>query len=219
MCRTLALVWMVALASPSAFATTILRVDVDRASSVETQSGWSSLPVDESGDGSTTFPTSLGNVKITVAGVGTRNRNDIVGDPLSNVNEDFSFADGSGASILVTIEGLLAGPYDLTSFHYDPEAGAINTSLFDLTVTDAFGTRQVRDGAPWLLTGHTYSVLFSGSPITLLITPDNSADPAILRTRFNGLIITQTPEPTSVAMWLILGLSLTGLAYFCVRLK
>lgn len=198
-----------ALPPPPAFIFDPLRVDVDTTqggSSIETQNGFESLFVDEStGDGSDTYATGFGNVTISVLGEGTRNRADNGGDPLSNLNEDFSFEAGA-EDLMVTIAGLDAGEYIFTTHHFDDCCGGAGTNPFDVELTDALGTSLVIDDAVWSFTGETFTVMSDGiNVITLRI--DGT------RMRFNGIQIQSTvlpvPEPTTAVLAM---LGLGGLA-------
>lgn len=188
----------------------VLKVDVDSAPyGIETQTGWESLAVNGGGDGSGIYTTLFGDLLVSVSANSSRNRPDIPGDPLSDVNEDFSFSDGLDQTITVTVDGLKAGAYAFTTYHYDRSTGGISDSMFDLTVDDASGSRKVLDSAEWALVGHTYTVRSNGNPVRLLIQEDG-IDP-VHRARFNGILIAPIPEPAST------GLVLLGLATFAGR--
>ena len=175
----------------------VLNVDVQGSTGV-TQAGFQPLTVNGSGDGVGLYPTSFGNVTITVAGAGERLRSVVAGDPFPDVNRDFSFQDGDGTSMTVTIAGLNPGQYDFRSFHHDTGTGGVN--LFDLTLTDATGTNKVLDSVDWDRAGYSYLVESNGGLVTLLIQEDSTTN----RNRFNGIQISQVvPEPATATLGLL----------------
>lgn len=121
-------------------------------------------------------------------------------EPYVNLLQEFIGKDGDDASINVTISGLSAGYYNITSFHHDWNVWA-TAKFFDILVSDADGTNQLKmDDAffastqnPYL--GETYSIHADGlNDVVLTFVEQGTASTAPVR--FNGLILASVPEPS-----------------------
>ncbi len=107
------------------------------------------------------------------------------------VLRDFVYSEGAeGSQIVVTISGLPAGGYEVTSYHHDWFVWA-NVHPFDILVDDAAGTaRLVVNNADYTSAadypGATYIVVADGAgDVIIRIREDSSANSV----RFNGLVL------------------------------
>ena len=162
-----------------------------------------------------------GDVTVTIdaevasQNIDPRNRGDNSGS-LSALLEDHFKSQNSGISL--TIEGLEAGIYEMTSWHH--EGGGTGTTggagnLIDIFVTDAQGTlRQVIDdlitsGGNLSSVDPSYAVyrIYSDgiNPITILF---DDASPTDHETVLNGFQLLFIPEPASMSMLALGGLML-----------
>lgn len=116
--------------------------------------------------------------------------------------------------LILTLTGLAAGQYEMTSWHHDQSGGATN-NILNILVSDAVGLgRDVADGlvvsggsTPALATHATYSIFSNGvDPIT--ITFHNADTNGDLETPLNGFQIQAIPAPAALPA----GLALLGLA-------
>ncbi|QNN21502.1 PEP-CTERM sorting domain-containing protein [Planctomycetales bacterium ZRK34] len=147
------------------------------------------------------------DAEITSQNIDPRNRGDNSGD-LSALLEDHFKSQNSGVEL--TIEGLEAGVYKMTSWHHEGggsgDTGG-SSNLIDIFVTDAMGSlRSVIDD---LVTSGgnlssvdpasaTYAIYSDGiNPITILF---DDASPTDHETVLNGFQLLVIPEPASMAM-------------------
>ncbi|MGD7651652.1 MAG: choice-of-anchor Q domain-containing protein [Verrucomicrobiales bacterium] len=147
-----------------------------------------------------TLSASDGGVTVTVAnGNQFRDRdyvtdssdpNDLGSQPFPHLLRDFIALDEEGGSLDVTISGLPAGYYEVTTFHFDRGVFAENND-FRLEITDASGTS----------TGTTMAMPDLSEPITgvLSYVQSNGSDDVIIRVReqsennrcrLNGIAVT-----------------------------
>ena len=184
-----------------------------------TQAGWAAFnpTSDATANGTASYPgflgLSSGDITITTSNMEfarTGNQSDaaavdVVGDgSLDDMYYDLIFRNDATASPQVSIGGLLAGSYRVTTYHHITDAGATKTS-FDLEVQDA-------DSSSF---GQTVGNFTMGNDITgpTIVTFDvtsNGTDPILLRLTanplgpggtgnwfgFNGLEVT-IPEPAT----------------------
>jgi len=169
-----------------------------------------------------TFSTSIGlagTVDVTVAtttSLGFRDRGDGNQGALGDLYEDHvkpnSATAGSAEELILTLEDLLPGCYRITTFHNDLTT---NTGDIDILLDDARGAGRVVAlaleqslGNPGTLAFATFNFTADGSNpvrITLRELPGTASNPEAV---LNGFIVTQIPEPGSIAL---LGLGLLGL--------
>ena len=154
-----------------------------------------------------------------------RDRGDVSPFSLGDVVEDQAGVEDN--DIILTIEGLAAGEYMMTTFSHDAIYGAIGRDMHSVTVDDADGSRVVATGVeitkgadPFLGNSNapravpsmlTFTLSSNGGPIT--ITFDGSPAGGI-STNLNGFYILPIPEPSSVVL---LGLGLVSLVGCCWR--
>jgi hypothetical protein len=201
------------------------------------QSGWETINGTGSPSGTFSGYSSLGagNITVSLSNIefnrlyknGTSGPfDDFPGTDLDAMYGDLLFRNDNGATVDVTISGLQAGTFQITTHHL---IATPNPGDFDLFVQDAdnpgFGqfVGNFDQG-----TGSTTT--FNPNVITFDVF-SNGVDDIILRMEqgtpttggntggwfgFNGLEIAAVPEPTSVACWSILGL---GLGYYRLRRK
>lgn len=157
-----------------------------------------------------------GNVTVSIDSeaslfnVDPRNRGDASGS-LGNLIEDHFKSQSNGMEL--TLDGLKAGIYELTTWHHDGGGGATG-NLIDIFVTDALGAlRQVVDGlvttgglAPSNIASATYTIYSDGiNPITILFDDATASDH---ETALNGFQLLVIPEPATMSMLALGGLML-----------
>lgn len=213
-----------AILSGSAYAATL---QIDFSSDAGTQSGWEALGgtadgTPKSGTFSGYTDLAAGNITVTVAGTGLFNRghnnstgagSDFVGTDLDALYADILARNTAGGTINVTIAGLAAGTYQITTHHL---INTPNPGTFALDVQDA-------DSASF---GQSIGTFTQGTGVSgpagsfnpNVITYDvvsNGTDPVIVRMTqvtassggntggwygFNGMEIA-VPEPSSAALF------------------
>lgn len=204
----------------------VLRFDVDAldASASETQAGFTRMadpnvlgdfangvisPTGTAG-GVTVTATTLGSNGSGFRDRGIGNANNPPG-PYQNLLRDFISSNPAGdAEIRVTIQNLLPGSYQISTFHHDWHV-AHRLNPFDILATDALGTDQLKvDNADWQsggqYFGETFFVTSDGSDITLRVIDQGTFNGV----RFNGLTISSVPEPGALAIWSLSACVLVG---------
>ena len=207
-----------------------LSVDFNDKNAENTQSGWEAFS-------STTDPNNktqafsgyddlagIGNdVSITTAGVEfSRDAGLLSGTGLDDMFRDLVFRNDGDEVITITIGGLLAGVYDVQTYHHVQVAGGgSGRTSFDLAVQDADSPSFGQAVGNFTMGGvgvTTDSGIFTVSA--------NGTDDVVLRLTqtasggsggqdwwgVNGVEITNVPEPGSVAL-----LALGGLGLFARR--
>ena len=173
-----------------------LDVDGSDASPLETELGFTRMTdpgmTGDAGNGAFSPAGADEGVTVTVTG-GDQYRDRGVpptAQTYPQLVRDFIGRDGVNAQITVTISGLPAGPYEITSFHHDWFVWA-DLNYFDIRVDDALGTnRLVVDDALFPqsedYTGESYFVSSNGVDDVVLRIRESSATN---RVRFNGLVL------------------------------
>ena len=212
--------------SYSARGSTLFQLDFDNSSPAapgNTQTGWEAFS--DGGDANNKSESysgytglASGDITITTSGVSfTRNHNngggaapDFPGTDLDRVYNDLILRNDVGNPLDITIEGLLAGTYQITTHHLVSAGETATTATFDLLVQDADSAAFSQD-----VGNFSMSRSFDG-PTTLPVfnVTSNGTDPIVLRlvgTGFttggtlnwagiNGLEIELVPEPGSLAL-------------------
>jgi len=130
-----------------AFSSQAAPLQIDFSSDAGTQAGWEALG--GTADGSSKNGTysgytdlAVGNITVTLTGLefnrgynnGTGAGTDFVGTDLDALYSDLLFRNDNGATVNVTIAGLKAGTYEITTHHL---IATPNPGDFDLNVQDA----------------------------------------------------------------------------------
>jgi hypothetical protein len=213
-----------------------LQVDMSTGAGLAAQAGWESISGTGAPSGTFSGYTDLaaGNITVSLSNISYdrlyRNGftdatpDDFPGTDLDEMYGDLLFRNNASAPIDITISGLKAGTYQVTTHHLHA-GGAVTPSEFDLDVQDAdspaFG-QSVGNFTMGLGLGG--STTFDPT-VVMFNVESNGTDPIILRMNatfigtggntggwygFNGLEIDVVPEPASLASGL-LGLTLIGL--------
>ena len=177
-----------------------------------------------------TFTIALDNLDETGAGVGRidwRDRgNSELADPLSlpliKLGEDF--VKNNAGILRVTLSDLPAGPYDVTSFHIDPDntqceaikilvdvgngSGYVDTGVLGNANLDAGGLRFMTPESV-LDSGAAFSFVADGvNPVSILFDGRLASDTEV---PLAGLDIQYVPEPSSLTILLMLVLPAAGI--------
>lgn len=215
--RTLALILpAMAVFSGSAHAATL---QIDFSTVAGSQAGWETLGGTGSPSGSFSGYTGLsaGNITVSLANIGfdrqynnsASNTIDFPGTDLDEMYSDLLFRNNTSATVDVTIAGLLAGTYQITTHHL---IASPNPSKFDLRVQDAdnaaFGqfvgnfTTGTGDASSFNPTVITFDVVSNGTDDIILQMTSTAASTGGNTGGwfgYNGMEIA-VPEPSSALL-------------------
>lgn len=243
--RTLCFTLLLTILPASAFAETIEKIDFAKidigGSSQRVEPGFVGVAGAATDAAGVLGPTNLtssaatGSVNFTIAidngsggNVDWRDRGDSTStDPLVQVGEDH--VKNNAGLLEVTLTGIPAGNYEVTSYHIDASFNNLSDDV-QVLVSDAVGTlvnagvsadgSQGGAGANGLnetlmeSTSMVFQFVSDGNPVSLLF--DGTAS-AINQTPLNGLeinLLQVVPEPASIAIWSLIGIGLCGFGYF-----
>jgi hypothetical protein len=164
-------------------------VDASDAPDVESQPGFVRLSSGtiqgDTANGPLQLSAAEGNLIVTAAAAsGFRDRGPVLSMPNAALLRDFVFSDGAGATIQVTLSGLISGVYEICSFHSD-SMFASGAFPFDILIEDADGSRTMSNQV-WSVSGSRYAVRSDGLGDIFLTFREANADS---RVRFNGIEI------------------------------
>ncbi len=176
----------------------LIRADVDGYDSPpgETQPGFVRMSAPGmTGNGSNGIyhlTVTSGGITVRASGLSWRDR-DVPPSHQSyaHVIRDMVGACGEGAEITISVSGLPAGKFDVTTFHVDWHVAA-RPNHFDILVYDALGKeRMVREHIEFApdvnYQGETYQVVSNGQDDVVIRLRENSESDNCVR--FNGIVI------------------------------
>ena len=192
------------LAAPAA-AATIYKIDIDsteETNSVDTEDGYTSLLA------STTTSVTVEGVTFTKTGMqGDRNRNDQATDLLT----DFLYNE-NGGDVGLQISGLPEGPWEAEVWSFDAGGNSFEEAKNQNVGVKDGSTRTVfvsgfddNDQNPATFQFNTAD--FLNGDITIF-TQGTEGTNNKKRGRFNGLVLTAIPEPTTALLLALGGLAL-----------
>ena len=212
--------------------TTLFQLDFDNsvpASPDNTQSGWQTFSETADANNKTVNYSgftglALGNISITTAGVtNTRNYNnggaaapDFPGTGLDRLYNDMILNNGAvNTSITITIAGLMAGTYDITTHHLTEGGSGSTKSTFDFHVQDADSPTFGQNVGTFEMGRGASSPLFFAPTVLNFAVTSNGTDPVLLRIRtaslaagggqgawvgISGMEIQAIPEPSAALL-------------------
>lgn len=136
-----------------------------------------------------------------------------VGDISGDLTEDgVRGFDGGGPAITVTLSGIAAGIYELTTFHHDSLAATGNSNSFDVDVDGGNGFIEIADSilassssTPGSITTVVGTFVATGGDIVFRIDADSASLPVTM----NGFSLSAVPEPSALGFFMISGFACT----------
>jgi hypothetical protein len=121
---------------------------------------------------------------------------------LGNLVEDFVFA--RNGPLTVTLSGVPAGPYSMTTYHHDPVFGGYTAGPITVNGTEVSGggvpiTNGFGAAGPVTPSSRTFDFTATGGDVVLVFAEgDNGSNPIL-----NGFSLTAVPEPAAAALALL----------------
>ncbi len=142
-----------------------------------------------------------------------RDRGDGSSDSLVRIGEDF--VKNNSGIVRVTLDGLPAGLYEATSYHYDPDYGQAESIAIHVDAGSGFSdTGVVGDSSPggggvgaittakMVASSATFDFLADGvNPVVIVFDATAALDTEV---PVSGLNLTVIPEPATLLIWSLL---------------